>query len=229
MSLKIVIQDAAEHVFATHGFEGTSMRLIAERAGVAQALLHYHFKNKASLYASLFERRSSPVNTGRLRHLDALLKKKESPTLEDILESMLLPPATVGRDHGGDYAMYQQLVTALSFSTDPRSKALMVRYYDPIAQRFILEFQKAVPGLSKAASVWSYLFALGARHQAQATTARSERLLTRENAKGGTNASAMLLPFVAAGIRALARTPQTSHGKRQAKTTTTDRRAKRGC
>lgn len=57
----------------------------------------------------------------------------------------------------------------------------MVRYCDPIARLFILEFQKAVPGLSKAASVWSYPFAHGARHQAQATTARSERLLTRKN------------------------------------------------
>jgi AcrR family transcriptional regulator len=210
-----------------HGFEGTSMRLIAERAGVAQALLHYHFKNKASLYASLFEGLSSPVNTGRWRHLAALLKNKESPTLEDIFGSMLLPPATIGKHHGGDYAMYQQIVTAPKFLTDRRSKALMVRYCDPIARRFILEFQKAVPSLSKAASVWSYLFANGARQQAQATTARSESLLTRKNAKGGTNTSALLLPFIAAVIRALARTPQTSHGKRQAKTMT-NRREKRG-
>jgi len=217
MSLKVVIQDAAEHVFAAHGFEGTSMRLIAERAGVAQALLHYHFKNKATLYASLFERRSSPINAGRLRHLDALLKKKEKPTLEDILESMLLPPATIGKGHGGDYEKYQQLVTALSFSADPRSKALMVRYYDPIARRFIAEFQKAVPGLSEAASVWSYLFALGARHQAQATTARSERLLAKKNVKGGKHAASFLLPFVAAGIRALAGGPKAPQTKGKAR------------
>jgi AcrR family transcriptional regulator len=218
MSLKLVIQDAAEHVFAAHGFEGTSMRLIAERAGVAQALLHYHFKNKATLYASLFERRSSPANTGRLRHLDALLRRKKNPTLEDILESLLLPPAAIGQDHGGDYEMYQQLVTALSFSTDQRSKALMVRYYDPIARRFTVEFQKAVPGLSEVASVWSYLFALGARHQAQSKTGRSERLLKKKSAKGGPSAAALLLPFIAAGIRALARAPQTSRrNKRSAR------------
>jgi AcrR family transcriptional regulator len=180
-------------------------------------LLHYHFKNKATLYASLFERRSSPINAGRLRHLDALLKRKKNPTLEDILESMLLPPATIGKGHGGDYEVYQQLVTALSFSTDQRSHALMVRYYDPIARRFIAEFQKAVPGLSESASVWSYLFALGARHQAQARTARNERLLTRKSANARNNAAALLLPFVAAGIRALIHLPQNPQSKRKAK------------
>jgi AcrR family transcriptional regulator len=43
------ILDAAERLFANSGFDGTSMRSIAEAADVAQALLHYHFGTKERL------------------------------------------------------------------------------------------------------------------------------------------------------------------------------------
>src|SRR5262249_1824395 len=62
------ILDAAERLFADSGFDGTSMRSIAEAAGVAQGLLHYHFGTKERLFAEnvhkAFQHRSqrdSPV------------------------------------------------------------------------------------------------------------------------------------------------------------------------
>jgi hypothetical protein len=42
------ILDAAERLFANSGFD-TSMRSIAEAAGVAQGLLHYHFGKNVCL------------------------------------------------------------------------------------------------------------------------------------------------------------------------------------
>src|ERR1700733_3401681 len=90
------IRDAAEQVFASHGYEGASMRLIAEQAGVAQALLHYHFQNKDTLHAAVFERRSSTINDRRARLLDRLFTGNKSPILEDVLEILLLPVATLG-------------------------------------------------------------------------------------------------------------------------------------
>src|SRR4051795_9429196 len=54
------ILDAALDLFAERGFDGASTRLIAERAGVAQPLLNYHFAGKQELWQSavddLFER-----------------------------------------------------------------------------------------------------------------------------------------------------------------------------
>jgi len=41
---------AALDLFAEHSFEGASTRLIAERAGVRQPLLSYHFGNKEELW-----------------------------------------------------------------------------------------------------------------------------------------------------------------------------------
>lgn len=46
---------AAEQEFVLHGFKGTSMQAIADRAGVPKANIHYYFKNKANLYRALLE------------------------------------------------------------------------------------------------------------------------------------------------------------------------------
>jgi len=46
---------AAEQEFVLHGFKGTSMQSIADRAGVPKANIHYYFKNKANLYRALLE------------------------------------------------------------------------------------------------------------------------------------------------------------------------------
>ena len=195
------IRDAAEQVFATHGYEGASMRLIAEKAGVAQALLHYHFRNKATLHAAVFERRSSTINERRTRLLDALFSAGTSPTLEDVLDILFLPVATLREQHRGDYDSFQQMVTAVSVGSDRRSRELMARYYDPIARRFIAAFRKAVPGLDERSAIWCYLFALGARMQAQSRSNRAARLARAQRPDSTAVVSGFLARFVAAGIR----------------------------
>ncbi|UVE18398.1 TetR/AcrR family transcriptional regulator [Pseudomonas sp. LS44] len=47
------IISAAEEEFARHGFKGTSMNAIAQRAGLPKANLHYYFNNKLGLYIAV--------------------------------------------------------------------------------------------------------------------------------------------------------------------------------
>lgn len=49
------IQRIAVELFAEHGYEGTSLREIAERLGVTKAALYYHFKSKEDIIQSLVE------------------------------------------------------------------------------------------------------------------------------------------------------------------------------
>ena len=44
------ILTAACEVIAEVGFEGVRMRMVASRAGVSGALLHYHFANRQTLF-----------------------------------------------------------------------------------------------------------------------------------------------------------------------------------
>jgi AcrR family transcriptional regulator len=50
------ILTAAEELFAARGFAGTSIRHIAQKAGVTGAMLHYYFGNKETLYSTLLEK-----------------------------------------------------------------------------------------------------------------------------------------------------------------------------
>jgi len=50
------ILDAAEHVFAEHGYAGTSTREIARQADVPFGALHYHWGSKKQLWDAVFRR-----------------------------------------------------------------------------------------------------------------------------------------------------------------------------
>ena len=47
------IQQVALELFAEHGYDGTSLRQIAERLGITKAALYYHFQSKDDIVTSL--------------------------------------------------------------------------------------------------------------------------------------------------------------------------------
>src|SRR5690349_21695288 len=51
------IQEVALELFTEQGYEGTSLREIAERLGVTKAALYYHFKTKEEIIGSLIDDR----------------------------------------------------------------------------------------------------------------------------------------------------------------------------
>jgi len=53
--VKAKILGAAKKLFARNGFEGTTVRQICEEAGVALALVSYHFGGKEKVFYALFE------------------------------------------------------------------------------------------------------------------------------------------------------------------------------
>ena len=68
-------------MFAERGYAGTSVKAIAQRAGVSQGLLYVHFDNKQALLLALFERGMRDVQStldsatplSGIGHLQALL------------------------------------------------------------------------------------------------------------------------------------------------------------
>jgi len=51
---EVLILDAARKIFLEHGFDGASMQMIADEAGINKALLHYYFRNKDRLFEGVF-------------------------------------------------------------------------------------------------------------------------------------------------------------------------------
>lgn len=204
-SSREAILNAAERVFASFGYEGASMRAIAQAANVAQALLHYHYQNKDRLFEAVFERRSSQIVGSRIRMLDALFERTPKPTLENLLEVMLLPVGPPPEEDPAEYNMYQQLIHATTVAADARSQSLMARFYDLAAHRFIDALQQVEPGLSHGQAVWAYVFAQAARMQVTVPTNRVARLSRTAKNADPHLAYSLLVPFIASGIRGLAK------------------------
>ncbi len=57
------ILDTCERLFGEHGYSGTSVRAIADAAGVNLAAAHYHFGSKTQLLEAVFQR-DYPVISG---------------------------------------------------------------------------------------------------------------------------------------------------------------------
>lgn len=55
------VLDAAEELFAEHGYAGTTLRDVADRAGLRIPSLYNHFASKDALYAAVLARGIGPV------------------------------------------------------------------------------------------------------------------------------------------------------------------------
>lgn len=53
-----VLLDAALELFSEHGFDGTSVRMIAEKAGMNIAMISYYFGSKENLLQQLIDRKT---------------------------------------------------------------------------------------------------------------------------------------------------------------------------
>jgi TetR/AcrR family transcriptional regulator len=71
------ILDAAQDVFATYGYEGSTIDEVAARAGISKANLHYYYKRKKDLYLAVL-RRTLEIWLVPLRELD----RNGDPALE---------------------------------------------------------------------------------------------------------------------------------------------------
>ena len=87
------ILDAAEELFAEHGYDGVTLRRIAATADVDVALANYHFGKKLDLFQAVFSRRAELLNEARREALHACQASsgKKGPSVEQIIEAFLRP------------------------------------------------------------------------------------------------------------------------------------------
>jgi len=62
-STLIQILDTAQGLFIRHGYQGLSMRQIAEAVGVTKAALYYYFKDKEQLFLAVMQRYLDGIET----------------------------------------------------------------------------------------------------------------------------------------------------------------------
>lgn len=192
---------AAEVVFAQKGFDGTGMKAIAERAGVSQGLLHYHFGTKDRLYAEVIRHRSGLINARRLDLLGRVDFTRPG-ALAHVIEALVRPP--LGPE-GGDRA-YARIFSGLVVGRE-RDQALVRECYDPMAVQFVAALRRACPELGAEGAGLGYAFTLGVLISVIARDGRPERLMgARDGDLMDTEALiGMVVAYSEGGLHALAR------------------------
>jgi len=188
---------AAEVEFAERGFEGAGMKAISTRADVSQALLHYHFGSKDHLYSEVVRRRSHLINEERRALLDAVDLTGQA-AVEGILEALFRPPLGPA---GGDQS-YTRIFGGLVVGRE-RDRALVKKYYDPTAQRFIAALQEALGGISTRTAAQCYTLSLGTLVVVISRDGRLERLMGADDAQHIEDVLSGLITFAKGGITAL--------------------------
>lgn len=204
-SRKERILDAAEELFAEHGFDGVTLRTISSAAGVDVALANYHFGPKRDLFDAVLNRRAEVLNKVRSDALDACIESAApgNPTVDDIIHAYLSPMGEIQGSADDGWRHYFALVAYVNNSPEFGRK-LMSQYFNPLVTRFIEALKKALPEAEDEALYWGYHYLSGALTLTMADTGRldtlSGGLAKSSNVEKG---YAHMIPFIAAGFRAI--------------------------
>ena len=202
---KTRILDAAEHLFATGGVTGTSIRAITARAKVNLAAIHYHFGSKESVLESVLSRRLIPLNAERLALLEEYERRSKNNVvaLPKVIEALVGPALRVSRDpkKGGD--LFMKLLGRLVLEPDEKIQNLLTDQFRTVLERFMPALKKALPKLEPADFYWRLHFLVGAMAH---TMADSDRI---KNISGGVcnpdnteETIDRLVVFLTAGLKA---------------------------
>ena len=191
------ILDAAEVEFAAHGFDGVSMRQIADGSAQALGVVTYHFTSKEALFEEVVVRRAQEINS--LRH--AALAALDDPTLEQVIDAFLGPFLDRMENGGEGWTAYAQLLAQISHQA--RWSGLLSRLFGETVRRFIRAMREAEQGLSLEDAQHGYVHLVAVMVGMFAST----RLIDRLSPTGVPDSLArqyeVSVTFVAHGIRGL--------------------------
>ena len=194
------ILDAAEQLFSVRGFEGVSMRMVADAAGVGLGLVTYHFASKDALFEEVISRRAHILNAARLKAIEALC----DPTIEDLLAAFVLPYRVFIETGDPGWRAYARLQAVLT--QDVSMTELATRTFGEVANEMIGRIMKIEPRLGLVRAVRAYVYVVGTMVSVFADTGLIARL-SKGASDGGTIGDDIddMVSFAAGGIRDMAR------------------------
>ncbi|MDM0085118.1 TetR family transcriptional regulator [Variovorax sp. J31P179] len=167
------ILDAAEDVFSTLGYAGTSLREVAEKAKVTQALISYYFGSKFGLFEQVFLRRSAPISEERIERLEALQQRGKADAKE-IVRAFLLPTVSLRNSPQG--RAFLRLQARLHTEPPEISYDLRTQAYGDSTRLYVEALRAALPKLGELDAYWRVTMMIGTYLYAFSDTHRMEEM-----------------------------------------------------
>ena len=197
------ILDAAEQLFAEHGFAETSLRSITSKAGVNLAAVNYHFGSKKDLIHSVFSRFLDPFVKNLGQRLDAVEIADEIPDLESALHMLVDEIMAVQPRSEKDLSVFMRLMGMAYNQNQGHLKRYLTDAYTEEFGRYFALLRRVCPELPPSEMFWRTYFILGS---AVFTMSGADALLAiaeRDYGISDDMESVMrkMVPFMAAGLR----------------------------
>ena len=198
------ILDAAEELFAAHGFHGASMRDVAEAIGSGIALVTYHFGTKDMLFNMVIKRRAAYMAHERILALDtARARVRGKPLLvEDLVSGYVWP--FVERSVAGGKGWKNYSLFVARHANSPEFSKVLSEHYDPVARQYLNEFERTFPSMLQKDLYYAFSFMVGAMVASVAEPGRVEHLSFGQiKANDVEEVFQRMLPFLSAGFKSL--------------------------
>ncbi|MBL0918784.1 MAG: TetR/AcrR family transcriptional regulator [Hydrogenophaga sp.] len=200
------ILQAAERLFADHGFHAVTLRQIAEAADVPLALVGYYFGRKHDLFRAIFVHHRH-WHLDRAAALDDARRQARHPQgLHRIVEAFVLPLLHLRQQP--DTAAYARLLARELLLGSSEAGHPLLDGFEPLVQRFMDALHAALPGAGHAELAWACQFTLGAigLHLRDERITRLSQGRVRAHDPAG---APHLVRYIVAGLRAALSDPKT--------------------
>jgi AcrR family transcriptional regulator len=195
------ILDAAQRVFAGFGYDGASLRQIADAAGVPVALVSYHFGSKDGLYRAVFYRRVPAIVDQRHAGIAIAMSEPDLDRRLELLVKVLVMPWLRMRARDKDPSL-GHLLSRETIDPNSEARGIIRDLLDPVARVLLAALASALPGRSVQDIAWAYHFMLGAMVFVMSDAGRLARLSEgRCHPDDEDAAVAHMVAFLTAGIR----------------------------
>ena len=149
--------DAAEELFVDHGYEGTKIRAIAEKAGANLGALHHYWGSKKALFRAVCERRLLPINEERQRRMrECVANTKDSKPVDirALLAAVIEPVFFIEGETKKERMLFHRFYGRTLTEPSPDVEAVISETFRATTSLFLKLLREACPHLSDADFYW---------------------------------------------------------------------------
>jgi AcrR family transcriptional regulator len=157
--------DAAEALFVDHGYEGTKIRAIAEKAGANLGALHHYWGSKKALFRAVCERRLVPINEERQRRMRACVaeaKPGEPVDIRALVAALVEPVFFVEGETKRERTLFHRFYGRALTEPSTDVEAVMAEIFRSTTLQFLSLLRQACPHLSDEDFYWRINSVFGA-------------------------------------------------------------------
>src|SRR5690606_7976380 len=199
------VLDAAERLFSEHGFDGVSIRQIANEAGVTLGVVGFHSGSKLDLFRTILERRVATLSAARRAALAELRNRSgRPPNLYELMHAYVSPYLEAAAGGDPQWRAYAKLIARIV--DDERWYPYVRDLYDPVAREYLEAIQSLDASIDRARLATAFVLSVASMLSLVASRSRIVTLSqekVEEGAQGGSGLLAyrdLLVAFCVGGI-----------------------------